>query len=132
MQSPDSPPDRAGQVDFPRESWAFAGYANPESTILSLASAAVGGDVETFFNSLTPEFHAQQRQHLEPKSDVEVRDKLVKEFGQTKAIRILNKETISENEIILSLLIEQEDGRNETPKMKVERIGNEWKIGATL
>jgi hypothetical protein len=88
----------------------------------------VGGDVETFLNSLTPDFHTRQRQNWEPKSDVEVRDKLVKEFGQTKAIRILNRETISENEIILSLLIQQEDGRNETPKMKVQRIGNEWKM----
>ena len=128
LPSPNSPQDRAGQVDFPRESWTFAGYANPESTILSLASAAVGGDVETFLNSLTPDFHARQRQNWEPKSDVEIRDKLVKEFGQTKAIRILNKETISENEIILSLLIQHDDGGNETPKMKVQRIGNEWKM----
>jgi hypothetical protein len=127
-QSPNSPQDRAGQVDFPRESWAFAGYANPESTILSLASAAVGGDMETFLNSLTPDFHARQRQRWEGKSNDEIRDGLVKEFGQTKAIRLLNKENISENEIILSLLIEGENGRNETPKMKIQRIGNEWKM----
>jgi len=126
--SPNPAEDRAGQVDFPRESWAFAGYANPESAILSLASAALGGDMETFLNSLTPDFQTRQRQKWEPKSDVEIRDKLVKEFGGTKAIRLLNKEAISENEIILSLLIQQDDGRNEMPKMKVQRIGNEWKM----
>ena len=27
-----------------------------------------------------------------------------------------------------SLLIEQDDGSNETPKMKIQRIGNEWKM----
>ena len=29
--------DEAVQMEFPREKWAFAGYANPENTIVSLA-----------------------------------------------------------------------------------------------
>jgi hypothetical protein len=129
LPSSDPASDTAGQVDFPRESWAFAGYANPEATILSLASAAVGGDLETFINSMTPDYQARQREKKwKGKTDVEIRDGLVKEFGGTKAIRLLNKENISENEIILSLLIEQNDGRSETPKMKVQRIGDEWKM----
>ena len=126
LPSPNSPQDRAGQVDFPRESWTFAGYANPESTILSVASAAVGGDLETFLKSLTPDEQSRVRQS---ETDGQIRDGLVKEFGQTKAIHILNKESISENEIILSLLIEQDDGRGETPKIKVQRVGDEWKMG---
>jgi len=130
LPSPSSTPDRAGQVDFPRESWVFAGYANPESTILSLASAAVGGNLETFLNSMTPDEQARIRQ--KGGTDGDISDGLVKEFGQTKAIRILNKETISENEVILSLLIQQDDGRNETPKMKVQRIGNDWKMAGPL
>ena len=125
-----SPEDTAGQVDFPRESWAFAGYANPESAILSLASAAVGGDLETFLNSLTPHFQAEQQEkwQRDGKNDVQIRDNLVKEFGRTETIRILNKENISENEIILSLLIDNGGGHNETPRMKVQRIGDEWKM----
>jgi hypothetical protein len=130
LPSPNSLQDRAGQVDFPRESWTFAGYANPESTILSLASAGVGGDVETFLNSLTPAFQAREKERWQndKKSEIQIRDELVREFGQTKAIRLLDKTVVSENEMILSLVIQRDDGHNETPKMKVQLIGNEWKM----
>ncbi len=129
-----SPLDPVTQIDFPRESWAFAGYANPESTILSLASAAVGGDLKIFFNSLTPDFQARQREDWQKdgRTEVQMRNKLVKEFGGTKAIRLLNKDIISENEVILSLLIEGDDGHSEMPKMKVQRINNEWKMAGPL
>jgi hypothetical protein len=53
------------------------------------------------------------------------------EFAQTKRIRILNKESVSENELIMTLFIEGENGRSETPKMKLQRINNEWKIAGT-
>ena len=38
------------------------------------------------------------------------------------------RETLSENEMVLSLLVEQENGRTETPKARFERISNEWKM----
>ena len=127
---PKAPRDVTGQVDFPKESWAFAGYANPESTILSLASAALAGDMETFLNSMTPEFQARQRENWrqEGKTEIQMRDGLVTEFGRTENIRILKRENISDNEVVLSLLIDHGSGGSETPRMKVQRIGEEWKM----
>ncbi len=49
-------------------------------------------------------------------------------LGQTKAIRIEERQAISDNEVILSLFIERENGRSLRAKMKVQRIGNEWKM----
>jgi RNA polymerase sigma factor (sigma-70 family) len=113
---------------FPRETWAFAGYANPEATLLSTAWAALGGQIETFLNGMSPDEQSRNQQNWHGKNEAEIRDGLIKEFGRTKAIRILNKEPLSENEIVLTLLIEQDDGRSETPRMKVQRIGNDWKM----
>jgi len=60
--------------------------------------------------------------------EAEMRNQLTMDFGRTKRIRILRKDMLSENEVVLSLLVEHENGENETPRMRVERIGNEWKL----
>ena len=106
------------------------GYTNPENTIVSLATAALAGDLETFLNSMTPDFRARQRENMQKdgKTEVQWRDQLAKEFGRTESITILKKGDLSENEVILTLLIDNGGGRTETPKMKVQRIGNEWKV----
>jgi RNA polymerase sigma factor (sigma-70 family) len=129
IQRPVSPAGTlTAENTFPRETWAFAGYANPEATLLSTAWAALSGQLETFLNSQTPDEQSRNQQNWQGKNESEIRDGLIKEFGRTKAIRILNKEPLSENEIVLTLLIEQDDGRSETPRMKVQRIGNDWKM----
>ena len=121
-------------MDFPREAWAFAGYTNPENTLVSLASAAVAGDLETFLNSLTPEFQARERQRWQNSSKTEAqrRDDLAKEFGRIEIIRLLKKESLSENEMILSLMIDNGGGHSEAPKMRIQRIGNEWKMAGPV
>ena len=125
----------ASETDFPRESWAFRGYATPESALVSLVSAAVNSDVEGFLNSLSPEQQSRvrlrwQRQGLS--DETQFRNSISNQFGPIKMIRILNKETLSENEVILRLQMEGEKGGTGTVGKKVQRIGNEWKIGATL
>jgi RNA polymerase sigma factor (sigma-70 family) len=126
----------ASENDFPRESWAFRGYATPESALVSLVWAAVNSDVEGFLNSLSPEQQSRvrlrwQRQGLEA-DEAQIRRSISNQFGPIKTIRVLNKEILSENEVILRLLMEGEKGGTGTVGKKAQRIGNEWKIGATL
>jgi hypothetical protein len=64
--------------------------------------------------------------------EAQIRNSISNQFGPIKMIRILNKETLSENEVILRLLMEGEKGGTGTVGKKVQRIDNEWKIGATL
>ena len=71
-----------------------------------------------------------QRQGLS--DEAQFRNSISNQFGATKRIRILNKEILSESEVILRLLMEGENGGTGTVGKKVQRIGNEWKIGATL
>ena len=120
---------------FPRESWAFKGYATPESALVSLVWAAVNNDVEGFLKSLSPEQQSRvrlrwQRQGLS--DETQFRNSISNQFGPIRMIRVLNKETLSENEVILRLQMEGEKGGTGTVGKKVQRIGNEWKVGATL
>jgi RNA polymerase sigma factor (sigma-70 family) len=131
VEPPKTQPQNTAQQDtFPRETWAFAGYASPESAMQSFAWAALQGDMNTFLNSLAPEGQSREREKWQRngRNETQIRDGLVKEFGQTKAIRIEEKQAISDTEVILSLFIEREKGDSETAKLKVRRIDNEWKM----
>ncbi len=125
----------ASENDFPRESWAFRGYATPESALVSLVWSAVNRDLERFLNSLSPDQQARvrlrwQRQGLS--DEAQFRNSISNQFGMTKRIRVLSKETLSDSEVILRLEMEGEKGGSGTVGKKVQRLGNEWKVGATL
>ncbi len=135
QQATPIPTIAASENDFPRESWAFRGYATPESALVSLVWAAVNSDVAGFLNSLSAEQQARvrlrwQRQGLS--DETQFRNSISNQFGPIKMIRVLSKETLSENEVILRLQMEGEKGGAGTVGKKVLRIGNEWKVGATL
>jgi hypothetical protein len=123
-------PQQTELTDLPRESWTFAGYANPESTVMSLAWAAAGADMENFLNSMTPEQQAREREkwNRNGRTEAEARQHIAQEFDQTKRIRILGKEPVSENEMFVSLLVEGSRGESEKPRIRMQRIGNDWKI----
>jgi len=134
LRSPQRPGPGAAQPDnFPRESWAFAGYATPESTMQSLAWAALQGDVNTFLNSMSPDRQSRQRQDWQKmgRNETQVRDRLTREFGGTKAIRIDGRQFISENEVIFSTFIERNNGSGEKANVRLQRIDNQWKIADT-
>jgi hypothetical protein len=124
------PATPAAKDDFPRENWTFAGYADPESAVVSLAWAGAGADLENYLKSMTPRQQAEEREKWQRsgRNDTEAREQIAKEFGQGKRIRILDKETLSENEVVLTLLVEQENRHFGTSKIKMQRIGNEWKL----
>jgi hypothetical protein len=63
------------------------------------------------------------RQGLSDES--QFRRSISNQFGPIKMIRILNRETLSENEVILRLMMEGEKGGTGTVGKKVQRIGNE-------
>jgi len=104
--------------------------------LVSLVWAAVNSDVEGFLNSLSPEQQSRvrlrwQRQGLGT-DQAQIRNSVSNQFGPITRFRILNKEILSESEVILRLQMEGEKGGTGTVGKKVQRIGNEWKIGATL
>jgi hypothetical protein len=121
--------DASGPSDeFLREAWSFAGYANPEATLVSTAWAAFNGNLDTFISSMTPSQQERFRNGKQPKNDAEIASEVAQEFSRIRSVRILKKEPLSENELLATLQIQNESGQNKTPVWKMQRIGNEWKM----
>ena len=106
---------------FARESWAFAGYATPEATLLTMSWASDKGDVEKFLGGFAPEIRKTIEESLP-------RHALQPEFPkEVTGITIVGKEVLSDDEVVLSFFVDHPRGMPKT-RMNLRKIGNEWKI----
>ncbi len=119
---PKPQPVISGRTEFPRASWRFAGYDNPESALQSLVWAQGTGDGRTFRNSVSP---ALQREYA-PKPDTAIITAQNKaDIARVTGYRILDKQVLSEDEVVFNCYAE---GLNDTQKFSIKRIGNKWKF----
>jgi hypothetical protein len=119
---------QTGSPDYlPKESWAFAGYASPESSFQSGLWAANNGDVKTFLASITGDMAADVQEDLKNKSEDEMAAKAKAEVANINSFQIVNREYPSSDEIVLTVSI-QEAEKTDTAKLRMKRIGNEWKM----
>jgi len=119
---PKPQPVISGQTEFPRASWRFAGYADPESALQSLIWALGKGDGRTFRNSVSPTL---QREYARKSDTAVITAQNKADVARIKGYRILDKQILSEDEVVFNCYAE---GLNETQKFSVKRIGNEWKF----
>jgi hypothetical protein len=112
---------------FPRESWAFAGYADPESAFQSAIWAMSQNDARTFLASLAP--GGMLYREMVGKPEAEVMEKNKEEISKVKSFNILNKEMISDGEAILTIYAE---GVNEAARFRMLRVGNDWKFSGPM
>ena len=113
--------------NFPKESWAFVGYATPETAFQSTVWALSNGDVKTMLGSMAPAELERMQTQWAGKSDAEIAANGRAEFEKVKGFRILNKEALSDDEVVLTLYVEGLNPNEGTPRMKLQRVGNEWK-----
>jgi RNA polymerase sigma factor (sigma-70 family) len=118
-----------GQRYFSKESWAFVGYAKPESTFQSVVWAMSKGDLKTMLASVSPEEQVRMEKEFAGKSEEEIVAGNATEMEKIKGFRILKNEPISDDEVILTIF---GDGKEETMKVRVKRIGNEWKLAGRV
>ena len=119
-------PPSAAQDSFPKETWAFAGYADPESALKTLLYAMSRGDMKTMLAGVSPEEAAKLGKEFEGKSESEIAAQAV---GEVTGFRIIKKEALSDDEVVLALF---GDGKEETVKLKFKRFGNEWKMSGEM
>ena len=112
------------QTEFPKASWAFAGYSDPESALQSCMWAANNGDVKALLASLSSA--SRQRLAGRPRDQIlTAKDKA--DYAKMTGYHILEKQVVSENEVLLEV---HADGLDQTKKLFMQRIGNEWKLGS--
>jgi RNA polymerase sigma factor (sigma-70 family) len=120
------------RTDFPKSSWALAGYADPALALETVLWAGNHADGKTLLASMTPDLQQQLQQRFG--GELQKRGLSLEEFftqsakGHVSAItgfRVLNQEVVADNQIILHLYVQGKE-REDTFKMK--KIGNEWKL----
>jgi hypothetical protein len=84
---------------LPKAAWTFAGQATPEAAFQSMLWAAHTGDFDSFVISFPPEKKPAAQEFDEAKS----RTQSIAGFS------IASKETLSENEVILNVVLEVKD-----------------------
>jgi RNA polymerase sigma factor (sigma-70 family) len=110
-----------------KDAWAFLGYADPESAFQSTVWAMNKGDAKTFLNSLSPEGENFKNVKDRTESDLAAENK--REMEKVTAYKILDKETVSDSEVILTVYAQ---GENHMTRFRMQRFGNEWRAAGPI
>ena len=118
----------AATTDYwPRDSWAFAGYANPDAALQTSVWAASKGDLRALLGSTTCELQKQVEKDLDGKSESEATVRAMDEVARLKSVRVVNREVQADDTVVLTAAFE-EGTDTHTTKLLMKKIGNEWKI----
>jgi RNA polymerase sigma factor (sigma-70 family) len=121
---------------YPKGSWwATAGNATPEaalqSTSWTMAQAMSQTNLQALLALVGPEMQAEAAKHFAGKSDSEIAAEVASEaatFAKEEGFRVINKKTISEDEIVLTFYI---DGPDAFGMMPFKRSADGWKVSDT-
>ena len=112
---------------WPRDSWAYAGYASPDAALQSSFWAANQGDMKTFMGGITGDILQKVQSDAEGKSEIEISAKARAEVASLQAVRVLSREVQADDTVVLTAEF-QEESNTHTAKLLMKKIGNEWKL----
>lgn len=121
---PESQPAKSAPVvsqnDFPKSSWAFAGYATPENALQTWVWALDKGDKKMILASLT----ADQQNLFKDLTDVEL-----SQPSPFTAYHVISTEVISDEIMNVTVDSDFPDGRTTgKQKYKFMKVGTGWKM----
>ena len=110
--------------DYPNDSWAFVGYARPDSALESWTWALSRDDTKVMLQSLTPEAQKAYEKLLAGQTDAQ-RAEAAKAAARIPGYTIQKREVIADDDVIITMSI---TGTSEVMKMEFKKIGNDWKL----
>ena len=115
---PPAQPVTAGETQFPKSAWHFAGYANPESVLMTCMWAMDHGDTRTMLASFSPgeRERTKGQQIITPEAR--------QSYAQMTGYRIVDKQVIAEDKVAF---VVKTGGQERTAHLLIERIDGEWK-----
>ena len=116
---PKPQPVAAGETEFPKSSWHFAGYSSPKSVFMSCMWAVNNDDTNTLLASVSP--GERKRMIQGPIITADTR----KSYAQMTGYRIVDEQVMSEDNVEL---VVKTTGEERTVHMLIERIDGEWKF----
>ena len=116
------------QNDFPKSSWHFAGFADPESALESTLWAMSQGDVKSYLASLAPDGGLFREAQGRPESQIVSQNKQV--VDGIAGYKIINEQKVSDDEVIITFQPEVPDGTKPVHpgRMVIRRVDGEWKV----
>ena len=124
-----APPANASPDQFPKDSWAFSGYASPEAALVSAIWAMKQGDPKAYAASLSPEEQARMAQTWANKTEADIAAKHQKDVSVITGMRILDRQAVSPDEMQMNVYIE---GVGRMDKVSMKRVGEEWRFGGFI
>ena len=116
---PKPQPIAADETEFPKTSWHFAGYSNPESVFMSCMWAVNNGDTNALLASVSS---SEQERMNRGHEIITAKDRA--DYAQMTGYRIVDKQTVSEDKVVLAIQV----GQRPLAKFQIERISGEWKF----
>ena len=110
--------------ELPKESWTFAGYADPDSALQSTLWAGISGDARKILDGAAPELREEAKAEADQKRVVAL---IGGNMGRWQTVRVLEKQTASDDEVHFVLNVVYTNGTDTIFKMKWKRVGSEWK-----
>jgi RNA polymerase sigma factor (sigma-70 family) len=121
----------AAETVFPKSTWNFAGFTDPQSALVSALWAQTKSNSKTFLASLTPEGKQKQQAQIKDtmrktgKSEAVVFAESARRMDKTLGFQVLGQEMVSDNQVLLHLYIQ---GNEIQIDAKMIKIGNDWKL----
>ena len=121
---PTAPPAQPLDVDLPKESWAFAGYADPQSAFQSFLWASTTRDARKMLESMIPEAKEEAKTPADEQRMVEIIDG---NLSKCTGVRLIAQQMPAEDQIVYTITARDAAGTESTIKICMKRIGSEWK-----
>ena len=118
---PPRDPSQPAPDYLPRQSWAFAGYADPDSALQSCLWAWSRGDAKAVVASFTPAHRAEWG----VRTDEEIAAQLARNLSKAKGFLILERKSVSDSEFRLTV---SGVAANQKVGFCYKRIGSDWKF----
>ena len=116
---------------WPRDSWAFAGYASPDAALQSFIWARMNGDLKALRVGTTGEAQKELEQDLARKSEGEVSLKAMADSINLKSVRMHHRSAEADDTVVIQA--GYEDGNiTYAAKLLMKKVGNEWKLSNKL
>ncbi len=128
---PKPEPVSVTETNFPKSSWNFAGFANPQSALISIFWAQTKSDTKTLLASITPYAKRTQQQQIQDtmsrtgESETEAYADRVRKMDQTSGFQILGQDLVSNDQVLLHLYLQ---GNEIQLDAKMIKLGNEWRL----
>lgn len=110
---------------FPRESWRMAGYATPESALVSAIWSMKEGNPQNYFDSLAPAEQQRTAQNWQTMSQDQVMAKHRSDVANITGLRIMQQDALAPDEIVMNVYLE---GPGRIEKVRMNQVGQEWKF----